>query len=217
MFLHRFIARFIPVDEMKQEFAEISRKNTILSLNERALTRKVQFVTDNKINTTPFFGIMQLREFSLLLHRILQKIIINNKENSFLSRLLAESEQLLRKECSRARNDVMEMEASVRQRINYLERFKETSIYKLESLTNALANSVPKEDFDSAVTKCDAVAARFGAFASIITIDNAFVIVTMIIIHRSFFYFVHTYDISAIIILSLRRLDIVTCCSKSQT
>ena len=76
-------------------------------------------------------------------------------------RLLTESESLLRRECDRSRQEVLSVEKAVRERISFLERAKDAALYKLQSLSEQLADTVAKDDHNTALARCDAIAKRY--------------------------------------------------------
>nr|XP_040018137.1 centrosomal protein of 290 kDa isoform X5 [Gasterosteus aculeatus aculeatus] len=63
---------------------------------------------------------------------------------------LLEQEQHLRRENGKLRDDSSRMQASVTQRIGYLQRYKEMSAYKIAALQKALDDSVPSSDLERA-------------------------------------------------------------------
>ncbi|KAM8891644.1 centrosomal protein of 290 kDa isoform 4-T5 [Spinachia spinachia] len=63
---------------------------------------------------------------------------------------LLEQEQHLRRENGKLRDDSSRMQASVTQRIGYLQRHKEMSAYKIAALQKALDDSVPSSDLQRA-------------------------------------------------------------------
>ncbi|KAL6106276.1 cep290 [Pungitius sinensis] len=63
---------------------------------------------------------------------------------------LLEQEQHLRRENGKLRDDSSRMQASVTQRIGYLQRYKEMSAYKMAALQKALDDSVPSSDLERA-------------------------------------------------------------------
>uniref|UniRef100_A0A8C9RVU4 Centrosomal protein 290 n=1 Tax=Scleropages formosus TaxID=113540 RepID=A0A8C9RVU4_SCLFO len=73
-------------------------------------------------------------------------------EKSLLRRYttLLEMEQFLRKENNKLKNDFMEMEATVIERIGYLQRYKDMAAFKIAALQNALDSSVPSSELERA-------------------------------------------------------------------
>ncbi|TKS73903.1 Centrosomal protein of 290 kDa [Collichthys lucidus] len=75
---------------------------------------------------------------------------VNEKKLTRRYVTLLEQEQHLRKENSKLRDESIEMEASVTQRIGYLQRYKEMAAYKIAALQKALDDSVPSSDLEKA-------------------------------------------------------------------
>ncbi|XP_068560642.1 centrosomal protein of 290 kDa isoform X2 [Cebidichthys violaceus] len=63
---------------------------------------------------------------------------------------LLEQEQHLRKENGKLRDESSHMQASVAQRMGYLQRYKEMAAYKMAALQKALDDSVPSSDLERA-------------------------------------------------------------------
>ncbi|XP_028813542.1 centrosomal protein of 290 kDa isoform X9 [Denticeps clupeoides] len=78
--------------------------------------------------------------------------VLRVNENSLTRRYttLLELEQHLRKENSKLREDFVQMEATVIERIGYLQRFKEMADFKIASLQKALDGSVPASELEKA-------------------------------------------------------------------
>ncbi|XP_037539024.1 centrosomal protein of 290 kDa [Nematolebias whitei] len=93
-------------EEIKRQLSEVFRKQTILKVNEKKLTRRY---------TT-----------------------------------LLEQEQHLRKENNRLWDESSHMQASVIQRMGYLQRYKEMAAFKLAALQKALDASVPASELEKA-------------------------------------------------------------------
>uniref|UniRef100_A0A667Y9B7 Centrosomal protein 290 n=1 Tax=Myripristis murdjan TaxID=586833 RepID=A0A667Y9B7_9TELE len=76
--------------------------------------------------------------------------------------IILEQEQHLRKENNKLKDDSTQMQASVSERIGYLQRYKEMAAYKIAALQKALDDSVPSSNLERAnkqyteltVTKC---------------------------------------------------------------
>lgn len=54
------------------------------------------------------------------------------------------------KENGKLKQDIVQLENSVTERLGYLQRYKETAAYKISSLQNKMASSVPLEELDKA-------------------------------------------------------------------
>ncbi|KAJ8395713.1 hypothetical protein AAFF_G00029500 [Aldrovandia affinis] len=78
--------------------------------------------------------------------------VLRVKETSLIRRYttLLEMEQHLRKENNKLRSDFLEMEASVTQRIGYLQRYKDMASFKLAALQKALDDSVSSSELERA-------------------------------------------------------------------
>ncbi|KAK2838372.1 hypothetical protein Q7C36_013186 [Tachysurus vachellii] len=63
---------------------------------------------------------------------------------------LMEQEQHLRKENNKLKDDSVQMETAVTERIGYLQRFKEMAAYKMAALQKALDDSVPSSELEKA-------------------------------------------------------------------
>ncbi|XP_053361677.1 centrosomal protein of 290 kDa isoform X3 [Clarias gariepinus] len=63
---------------------------------------------------------------------------------------LMEQEQHLRKENNKLKDDSVQMEAAVTERIGYLQRFKEMAAFKMAALQKVLDDSVPSSELDRA-------------------------------------------------------------------
>ncbi|KAG7329538.1 hypothetical protein KOW79_007712 [Hemibagrus wyckioides] len=63
---------------------------------------------------------------------------------------LMEQEQHLRKENNKLKDDSVQMEAAVTERIGYLQRFKEMAAFKMAALQKALDDSVPSSELEKA-------------------------------------------------------------------
>ncbi|MCI4380375.1 hypothetical protein PGIGA_G00239070 [Pangasianodon gigas] len=63
---------------------------------------------------------------------------------------LMEQEQHLRKENNKLKDDSVQMEAAVTERIGYLQRFKEMTAFKMAALQKALDDSVPSSELERA-------------------------------------------------------------------
>ncbi|KAM4619168.1 centrosomal protein of 290 kDa [Polymixia lowei] len=82
--------------------------------------------------------------------RKLTVLRVNEKSLTRRYTILLEQEQHLRKENGRLRDDSSRMQASVIERIGYLQRYKEMAAYKIAALQKALDNSVPSSDLERA-------------------------------------------------------------------
>ncbi|XP_072519040.1 centrosomal protein of 290 kDa isoform X2 [Salminus brasiliensis] len=75
---------------------------------------------------------------------------VNEKSLSRHYTTLLEQEQHLRKENNKLKNDFVQMEAAVTERIGYLQRFKEMAAFKMAALQKALDDSVPSSELERA-------------------------------------------------------------------
>ncbi|XP_074489789.1 centrosomal protein of 290 kDa isoform X6 [Sebastes fasciatus] len=82
--------------------------------------------------------------------RKLTMLKVNEKKLTRRYVTLLEQEQHLRKENGKLRDESSHMQASVTQRIGYLQRYKEMTAYKIAALQKALDDSVPSSDLERA-------------------------------------------------------------------
>ncbi|KAL3881749.1 hypothetical protein ACJMK2_028144 [Sinanodonta woodiana] len=90
--------------EVRRRLSEMTRRITVLRVNEKALTRR---------------------------HNIMEEV-----------------EGQLRKEVNRLKNEMAAMETAVSERLGYLQRYKDTSVFKIAALQKALDDSVPVSELD---------------------------------------------------------------------
>ncbi|XP_039663337.1 centrosomal protein of 290 kDa isoform X10 [Perca fluviatilis] len=82
--------------------------------------------------------------------RTLTVLKVNEKKLTRRYITLLEQEQHLRKENGKLKDESSHMQASVIQRIGYLQRYKEMAAYKIAALQKALDDSVPSSDLERA-------------------------------------------------------------------
>ncbi|KAM4572985.1 centrosomal protein of 290 kDa isoform 2-T2 [Odontesthes bonariensis] len=82
--------------------------------------------------------------------RKLTVLKVNEKKLTRRYTALLEQEEHLRKENSKLKDESSHMQASVIQRIGYLQRYKEMAAYKMAALQKALDDSVPSSDLERA-------------------------------------------------------------------
>ncbi|CAI9583379.1 unnamed protein product, partial [Staurois parvus] len=75
---------------------------------------------------------------------------VNEKSLTRRYTTLLEMEQHLRKENSKLRDDISDMEVAVGERIGYLQRYKEIAAFKMAALQKALDYSVPSSELEMA-------------------------------------------------------------------
>ncbi|XP_074654662.1 centrosomal protein of 290 kDa-like [Tubulanus polymorphus] len=92
--------------EVRRRVSEMTRKTTVLRVNEKALTRRYNAII--------------------------------------------EMETAMRRENNRLKNDMIQMEKAVTERIGYLTRYKDMATFKIAHLQKALDESVPSGDLDYA-------------------------------------------------------------------
>eukprot|EP00050_Salpingoeca_kvevrii_P022999 m.136149 g.136149 ORF g.136149 m.136149 type:complete len:2171 (+) comp9899_c1_seq4:74-6586(+) len=93
----------------------------------------------------------------LAVHKVNEALLIRRYD------LSTDVETRMRKENEKLRGDFDVMEAEVTKRIGYLERFKEASSFKINSLQSALLNSVDREELESMNRRYSQLAGRYRA------------------------------------------------------
>lgn len=89
--------------------------------------------------------------------------VLRVNENALTRRYttLLEMEQHLRKENNKLKNEVIEMEVAVSERIGYLQRFKEMAGFKIAALQKALDDSAPLADLERANKQYNELTAKY--------------------------------------------------------
>lgn len=75
---------------------------------------------------------------------------VNEKALTRRFMAISEMEQTCRKENNKLKNEMIEMEAAITDRISYLQRYKDMAAFKLASLQKRLDDSVPSKDLERA-------------------------------------------------------------------
>ncbi|XP_068951217.1 centrosomal protein of 290 kDa isoform X1 [Petaurus breviceps papuanus] len=128
-------------DQVEQDAIRVKEYNNLLNALQMDADEKKKLLSENSRK----ISVLQVNEKSLIRQYT----------------TLLEMERHLRKENSKQKNELIAMEAAVGDRIGHLQRFKETTIFRIAALQKLIDNSVPLSELELANKQYNELTAKY--------------------------------------------------------